>query len=134
MAQRYQHRKILFTAIANQIKALEKLNTYYQATRDAFNHTLSWLNQWACSRTYGLGTKIPWDKTFLIESLSDSTIYMAYYTVAALLQGEGNLNGTQPGPIGIKPEQLNRKVWDYIFLDKPYPTGETDIPEGMKPY
>ena len=40
-----------------------------------------------CSRTYGLGTKLPWDEQWLIESLSDSTIYMAYYTVAALLQG-----------------------------------------------
>ena len=30
---------------------------------------------------------MPWDKQFLIESLSDSTIYMAYYTVAHLLQG-----------------------------------------------
>jgi leucyl-tRNA synthetase len=27
-----------------------------------------------------------WDPQFLIESLSDSTIYMAYYTVAHLLQ------------------------------------------------
>ena len=41
----------------------------------------------ACSRTYGLGSKLPWDESWLIESLSDSTIYMAYYTVAHFLQG-----------------------------------------------
>ena len=29
---------------------------------------------------------MPLDEQFLIESLSDSTIYMAYYTVAHLLQ------------------------------------------------
>lgn len=29
---------------------------------------------------------MPWDEQFLIESLSDSTIYMAYYTVAHILQ------------------------------------------------
>jgi leucyl-tRNA synthetase len=44
-------------------------------------HTLGWLQQWACSRSFGLGTRLPWDEQFLIESLSDSTIYMAYYTV-----------------------------------------------------
>lgn len=45
------------------------------------SHTLGWLQQWACSRSFGLGTRLPWDEQFLIESLSDSTIYMAYYTV-----------------------------------------------------
>jgi hypothetical protein len=45
-----------------------------------------WLNQWACSRSFGLGTRLPWDEQYLIESLSDSTIYMAYYTVAHYLQ------------------------------------------------
>lgn len=47
--------------------------------------TLDWLTGWACSRTCGLGTILPWDDQFVIESLSDSTIYMAYYTVAHLL-------------------------------------------------
>lgn len=46
-----------------------------------FSHTLGWLQQWACSRSFGLGTRLPWDEQYLIESLSDSTIYMAYYTV-----------------------------------------------------
>ena len=50
-----------------------------------FEETLDWLNAWACSRTSGLGTILPWDNNFVIESLSDSTIYMAYYTVAHLL-------------------------------------------------
>jgi len=40
-----------------------------------------------CSRTYGLGTKLPWDENWLVESLSDSTIYMCYYTIAHMLQG-----------------------------------------------
>jgi len=107
-------------------KALEKAETYSVETRRAFESTLDWLNQWACSRNYGLGTKLPWDPQYLIESLSDSTIYMAFYAVANSLQG-GVLNGSKTGPAGIKPEQLTRKVWDYIFLGAPYP--ETDIPE-----
>jgi leucyl-tRNA synthetase len=56
-------------------------------------HILGWLKEWGCSRTAGLGTKLPWDEQFVVESLSDSTIYMAYYTVAHLLQGENNFNG-----------------------------------------
>lgn len=48
------------------------LNTYGNETRHAFEGVLNWLNQWACARTYGLGTKLPWDETFLVESLSDS--------------------------------------------------------------
>lgn len=34
----------------------------------------------------------------MIDSLSDSTIYTAYYTVAHLLQGDGST----PGPLGIR--------------------------------
>ena len=44
---------------------------------------------------------MPWDEQYLIESLSDSTIYMAYYTVAHLLQG-GVVDGSKPGPANIK--------------------------------
>ena len=50
--------------------------------------TLGWLKEWACSRLFGLGTQLPWDEKWVIESLSDSTIYMAYYTIAHKLQGE----------------------------------------------
>jgi len=63
------------------------MNTYFPETRNAFESTLAWLNQWACARTYGLGSVLPWDPQFLVESLSDSTIYMCYYTVAHLLHG-----------------------------------------------
>ena len=53
------------------------------------------------------GSKIPWDEQYLIESLSDSTIYMAYYTVAHLLHG-GTFDGNRPGPLGVKSVH-NRK-------------------------
>jgi len=63
------------------------MDTYGPETRNGFESTLNWLNQWACARSYGLGSKLPWDPQFLVESLSDSTIYMSYYTVSHLLQG-----------------------------------------------
>ncbi|XP_064205975.1 leucine--tRNA ligase, cytoplasmic [Anguilla rostrata] len=106
---------------------LKDLETYGDETRKNFEATLAWLQEHACSRTYGLGTRLPWDEQWLIESLSDSTIYMAYYTVAHFLQG-GVLNGQGASPLGIRPEQMTREVWDFIFL-KNTPLPKTDIPK-----
>lgn len=73
-------------------------------------------------RTYGLGTKLPWDEQWLIESLSDSTIYMAYYTVAHLLQGN-TFRANKPNALGIKPEQMTPDVWNYVFFkNAPFPS------------
>ncbi len=97
---------------------------------------MAWLNQWACARTYGLGSVLPWDPQFLVESLSDSTIYMSYYTVAQLLHGEslvfgmyyslplfieGSIDGSKPGPLGITDDQMTDEVWEYIFCNGPFP-------------
>ena len=103
---------------------------YSEEVRNNFHVTLDRLHEHACSRTYGLGklccnvltitfflhphirtllpsgSRIPWDKQYVIESLSDSTIYMAYYTVAHLLQG-GVVNGSTVGPLGIKYVSLH---------------------------
>lgn len=107
-------------------ECLSQMELYNDETRHGFEHTLGWLNQWACSRSFGLGTHIPWDEQFLIESLSDSTIYMAYYTVAHLLQG-GDIYGHKIGD--IKAEQLTDEVWNYVFCDGSFPS--TDIPEKL---
>ena len=36
-------------------KCLANMNTFHKESRAAFEHTLSWLRQWACSRSFGLG-------------------------------------------------------------------------------
>jgi leucyl-tRNA synthetase len=54
----------------------------------SFIKALEWLREWGCSRSFGLGTRLPWDDKYLIESLSDSTIYMAYYTFKHLLHSD----------------------------------------------
>jgi leucyl-tRNA synthetase len=87
---------------------LRNMELYDDNARHQFEHTLSWLNQWACSRSFGLGTRLPWDPVYLIESLSDSTIYMAYYAVAHVLQ-EGDMYGEGESP--IKPEHMTPEVW-----------------------
>lgn len=92
------------------------MELYHPEVRRNFEACLAWLHEYACSRTYGLGTKLPWDEQWLIESLSDSTIYMAFYTVVHLLQG-GSFKGEKPSPLGITGDQMTAEVWDYIFFN-----------------
>lgn len=103
------------------------LHTYNPVAKKKFLTTLGWLKEWACSRTFGLGTKLPWDEKWVIESLSDSTIYMAYYTISHILQG--NMNGTEAGSGNISPAQMTTAVFNYILRNKEFPEPpETDIP------
>jgi leucyl-tRNA synthetase len=107
-------------------KCLKNMNTFSAETRNGFEHTLGWLDQWACSRSFGLGTCIPWDEQFLVESLSDSTLYMAYYTIAHILQN-GDMYGKEIS--SARPEQMTDEVWDYVFCDGPEP--KSDIPPAL---
>ncbi|XP_050017932.1 leucine--tRNA ligase, cytoplasmic [Alexandromys fortis] len=108
-------------------QCLKNMETFCEESRKNFEASLDWLQEHACSRTYGLGTRLPWDEQWLIESLSDSTIYMAYYTVAHLLQGN-DLQGQAESPLGIRPQQMTKDVWDYVFFkDAPFP--KTQIPK-----
>ena len=96
--------------------ALDKVNCYHDEVRKNFVSTLGWLKEHACSRTYGLGTKLPWDESWLIESLSDSTIYNAYYTVAHILQGDTFRSNGSNNMFKIEALDMTPEVWDYIFF------------------
>jgi leucyl-tRNA synthetase len=60
-------RHIAFDYVEN--KDGKGLECYSPDTQHAFKGVLDWLRQWACARTYGLGSKLPWDPKFLVESL-----------------------------------------------------------------
>ncbi|KAH3685221.1 hypothetical protein WICPIJ_003815 [Wickerhamomyces pijperi] len=109
---------------ADALLALENMRTFTSETRNAFESVLDWLKNWAVSRSYGLGTKLPWDDSLLVESLSDSTIYQSFYTICHLLHSD--FYGREIGPLGIRAEQMTSDVFDYIFLRKD--DIETDIP------
>ena len=116
---------------------LASMDVFSPEARNAFEHTLGWLRQWACSRAFGLGTRLPWDPTFLVESLSDSTAYMAFYTVAHLLQGGDLYGGGAGGPsrlegvVGAAPQPtpappvpaaaLTDAFWEAVFRGGPDP-------------
>ena len=73
--------------------------------RSNFEYYIGWLEDWACSRRIGLGTHLPWDKQWLIEPLTDSTIYMAYYTIANHLKE-------------MDIQDINDALFEKIFFDK----------------
>ncbi|KAJ2048808.1 cytosolic leucyl tRNA synthetase [Coemansia sp. S16] len=108
-------------------KCLAQLNTYSDDTRTQFEAKLDWLNEWACARSFGLGSKVPWEESLVIESLSDSTIYMSYYTVSHLLHR--SLDGSEIGPLGITAEDMDYFAWDYVLLGKDLPSGHSKAAE-----
>ena len=63
-------------------KCLDQMIILPDEIRAEFNYTLDWLRERACARTVGLGTKLPWDSNWIIEALSDSVVYMAYYILS----------------------------------------------------
>ena len=105
-------------------KLVSRMNCFQPETKNAFEGTVDWLKQWACARSYGLGSKLPWDPQYLVESLSDSTIYMSYYTVAYHLQG-GVEDGSKVGPLGVTPDQMTDAIWDYVLGDTEFPADST---------
>jgi len=86
-------------------KLLSRLVIIPSEIRKDFEFTIGWLEKRACARTRGLGTPLPWDKKWIIESLSDSTIYMAYYTISHKIR-----------QYKLTFSQLTLEFWDYVLL------------------
>ena len=91
--------------LAKQV--VDQMNIYPDSAKPWFNTVIDWLREWACARTTGFGTPLPWGKGWIIETLSDSTLYMAFYTINKHIKQNS-----------IKPESLTPEVFDYIFLGK----------------
>jgi len=85
----------------------DEMNILPSKITTEFKEVIDWLHERACARQQGLGTKLPWDKDWIVESLSDSVIYMAYYTMSRFVN-----DGT------LKSENLTKEFFDYILLDK----------------
>ena len=100
-------------------ECLENMNIIPSEIRANFNYYIGWLQDWACSRRIGLGTKLPWNKDWLIEPLSDSTIYMAYYTIAKYMKS-------------VDPEDLNDEFFDDVFLDMETDSSSIKIDQELK--
>ncbi|MBS3051547.1 MAG: leucine--tRNA ligase [Candidatus Aenigmarchaeota archaeon] len=88
------------------LRCLSRMKIYPEEARNNFENTIDWLKDKACARKSGLGTPMPWDKEWLIETLSDSTIYMAYYTISHIIE-KNKLDS-----------KLTDEVFDFVFLGK----------------
>ena len=70
----------------NRVKDyLNEIDLVPPETKNYFSNVIDWLNDWPFTRLVGLGTKVPWAPEWIIESLSDSTTYMSYYTIADIM-------------------------------------------------
>jgi leucyl-tRNA synthetase len=88
-------------------ECISKMKFYPEEIRAQFLNTVDWLKDKACTRKTGLGTPLPWDKSWKIETLSDSVIYMAFYTIAKVINEKN-----------IPAEKLTDEVFDHVFLGK----------------
>lgn len=82
-------------------ECLAEMSIVPEGRRLDFEYAINWLHEKACTRATGLGTRFPFDESKMIEALSDSTIYMAFYTVKHKLK-----------------RPLSTSEWDYVMLGK----------------
>jgi leucyl-tRNA synthetase len=93
-------------------EAIASMDLHPEALRKWLDYVTDWLHDWPCTHHRGLGTILPWDPDWVIESLSDSTIYMAYYTIAHALQG-GALRSPVPWA-----GRLDDAFFEHVFFGK----------------
>jgi len=87
--------------------AIKNMKFYPDFIRQQFLNTVDWMKDKACARRSGLGTRLPWDKDWIVETLSDSTIYMAFYTLSRIINQKK-----------IPAEKMTDEVFDFILLGK----------------
>lgn len=88
-------------------ESLAALKLQPEKFRLAFENTVEWIDARATERKQGLGTSFPFEKGSIIESLSDSTLYMSFYTYAHILR-----------KANIQAEQLKPEFFDHLILSK----------------
>ncbi len=93
----------------------QTMNIYPEEYKDELPKVLDWFDDRACIRKGSwLGTEFPFKKGWIIEPISDSTLYPAYYIISKYVN-----NGA------LKPEEMNEEFFDYIFLGKGKAKNET---------
>ena len=86
-------------------ECLKQMEIVPSELKQNFSYFIDWLKDWACTRRVGLGTRFPYDDKWLIDPLSDSTIYMAFYTISRHVKK-------------IDAAKLTLEFYDYVLLGK----------------
>ena len=84
---------------------LDDMQIIPEEKREDYEHTIDWLESWPAIRNFGLGTRLPFDDDFVVEPLSDSTIYMAFYTIRHVIED-------------VSEEKLEPEFFDYVFNEE----------------
>ncbi|MEM4255343.1 MAG: leucine--tRNA ligase [Candidatus Norongarragalinales archaeon] len=90
-------------------ECLREMTIFPPIYRKQFEDVFEWLDKRPCARRRGLGTRLPFNREWIIESLSDSTVYMALYTVIKKIREHK-----------IKQEFLDEAFFDFVFSGKQY--------------
>ncbi len=95
--------------------AVTAMNIYPQEYKDELPKILDWFGDRAAIRRGSwLGTEFPYKKDWIIEPISDSTLYPAYYVISPYVNQK---------KISIK--EMTDEFFDYVFLGIGSPKHET---------
>ncbi|MFT4283028.1 MAG: leucine--tRNA ligase [Candidatus Woesearchaeota archaeon] len=84
------------------------MKLYPNELKNNFPKILEWFEDRACARQGNwLGTKLPFDESYTIEPIADSTLYPIFYLISKY---------TNSGE--IKTEDLTEEFFDFVFLGK----------------
>ena len=97
---------------------MDKMEILPEEIRQEFTNVIDWLKERACARKSGMGTKLPWDNEWIIESLADSVIYMAYYLLSRHISNNQDLQNNEEK---VLADNLNDNFFDYVLLGKNNP-------------
>ncbi|KYH41734.1 MAG: leucyl-tRNA synthetase [Candidatus Bathyarchaeota archaeon B26-2] len=86
-------------------RCIERMETFPPTYKRNLLEIIDWLAERPCVRRRGLGTPFPLEEGWIIEPLSDSTIYMAFFIITKYLNA-----GL------IQEDQLTDEFFDFIFL------------------
>jgi len=99
---------------------IQHMNIYPGEYQQELPHVLDWFDDRACIRKGSwLGTEFPFKKGWIIEPISDSTLYPAYYLISKYINEKK-----------IKPEEMTEAFFDYVFLSKGTP--KTNVWDKIK--
>ena len=88
---------------------IDSMSIIPEELRHEFHNVVDWLKERACARKSGLGTKLPWDREWIIESLSDSVVYMAYYTISKFVNNENH-------SLNQYIDEIDESFFDFILF------------------
>ncbi len=94
---------------------VQTMHIYPEEYKEALPGILDWFDDRACIRKGSwLGTEFPFKKGWIVEPISDSTLYPAYYIISKYVNNQK-----------ITPDEMTEAFFDFVFLGKGKP--ENDI-------